>query len=91
MFELFNPEIIETEGSQYGVEGCLSVPGYCGYVERPMRVRVKAFDRYGNPFEAHLQEDLTPDSFAERYPGFRMIYRPKPNYAYYAYERRDDR
>jgi hypothetical protein len=45
---------------------------------------------YGNPYEAHLQEDLTPERFDERYPGFRMIYRPKPNYAYYAYERRDD-
>lgn len=45
---------------------------------------------YGNPWEAHLQEDLTPDSFAERYPAFRLIYRPKPNYAYYVYERRDD-
>ena len=45
---------------------------------------------YGNPWEAHLQEDLTPESFAERYPGFRLIYRPKPNYAYYVYERRDD-
>ena len=46
---------------------------------------------YGNPFEAHLQEDLTPERFEERYPGFRMIYRPKPNYAYYVYERREDR
>lgn len=46
---------------------------------------------YGNPYEAHLQEDLTPESFAQRYPGFRMIYRPKPNYAYYVYERREDK
>lgn len=45
---------------------------------------------YGNPYEAHLQEDLTPESFAQRYPGLRMIYRPKPNYAYYVYERRED-
>ena len=45
---------------------------------------------YGNRWEAHLQEDLTPEKFDERYPGFRMIYRPKPNYAYYVYERRED-
>ena len=62
VYELINPEIIEAEGSQYGVEGCLSVPGYCGYVERPMRVKVKAFDRYGNPFEAE-GEGLTARAF----------------------------
>ena len=45
---------------------------------------------YGNRWEAHMQEDLTPEKFDERYPGFRMIYRPKPNYAYYVYERRED-
>ncbi len=44
----------------------------------------------GNPWEEHLQEDLTPEVFDERYPGFRMICRPKPNYAYYSFERRDD-
>lgn len=42
---------------------------------------------YGNRWEAHLQEDLTPEKFDERYPGFRMINRPKPNYAYYVHER----
>ena len=49
VYELINPEIIERDGSQYGVEGCLSIPGYCGYVERPMHVKVKALDRNGNP------------------------------------------
>lgn len=45
---------------------------------------------YGNQWEAHVQEDLTPEVFNERYPGFKLIYRPMPNYAYYVYERRDD-
>ncbi len=62
IYELINPEVIETEGSQYGVEGCLSIPGYCGYVERPMRVKVRAFDRYGNPFEVE-GEGLTARAF----------------------------
>lgn len=41
---------------------------------------------YGNQNEIHIQEDLTPELFKERYHGFRMIYRPLPNYAYYAKE-----
>ena len=41
---LINPEIIETEGSQTGQEGCLSVPGKAGIVARPERVRVRALD-----------------------------------------------
>lgn len=42
---LINPEILETDGSQIGNEGCLSVPGKVGTVERPNYVKVKAFDR----------------------------------------------
>ncbi len=49
-FELVNPEIISSEGSQLGDEGCLSAPGEWGRVERPMRVTVKAFDRNGKEF-----------------------------------------
>ena len=32
-----NPEIIATEGVQIGPEGCLSVPGKSGDVERPAK------------------------------------------------------
>ena len=39
---------------------------------------------YGNQWEIHVQEDLTPELFDARYPGFRIIHRPVPNYAYYA-------
>lgn len=49
--ELVNPAIVKEEGSQIGSEGCLSVPGQSGTVERPMRVTVKAQDRNGNTFE----------------------------------------
>lgn len=38
---------------------------------------------YGNQYERHIQEDLTPEIFSERYPGFEILYRPLPNYAYY--------
>lgn len=47
VLELINPEIIEMEGFFVGEEGCLSVPGVFGKVERPERVKVKGLDRYG--------------------------------------------
>ncbi len=43
-YVLINPQIIETEGSQTGEEGCLSVPGKHGTVTRPQKVKVKALD-----------------------------------------------
>lgn len=49
--EMVNPEIIHSEGEQEGPEGCLSLPGYQGIVKRPMRVRVRAQNRYGEFFE----------------------------------------
>ena len=45
--ELINPEIYEEDGSQTGNEGCLSLPGLCGVVTRPMVVKVKAQNRDG--------------------------------------------
>ncbi len=42
---LINPEIIATDGCQTGDEGCLSVPGKVGTVERPNYVKVKAYDK----------------------------------------------
>ncbi len=48
LIELINPEIIETEGEQFGAEGCLSLPGKSGYTIRPMTVKVKAQNRNGN-------------------------------------------
>lgn len=47
---LINPVILETEGEQTGQEGCLSVPGKCGIVTRPMKVKVKAFDMDMNEY-----------------------------------------
>ena len=47
-YELVTPVIVESEGSQIGQEGCLSIPGYNCNVKRPFRVKVTAFDRFGN-------------------------------------------
>lgn len=49
-YEIVNPVIIAAEGEQTGPEGCLSVPGVYGSVSRPMKVTVKAQDRYGKEF-----------------------------------------
>ncbi len=56
IIELINPEIVESSGSQNGPEGCLSVPGRFGLVERPMDVTVRAQDRNGNSFEVKGHE-----------------------------------
>ena len=54
--EFINPELIETDGEQYGAEGCLSVPGKYGLVKRPMYAKVRAQDRNGDWFEAEGEE-----------------------------------
>ncbi len=46
-----NPEIVARDGVQTMEEGCLSVPGIYEEVTRPNRVRVRALDRDGQPFE----------------------------------------
>ena len=51
LIELVNPEILSEEGTQMCIEGCLSVPGRRGKVERPEKVRVHAQDRKGNHIE----------------------------------------
>jgi peptide deformylase len=53
-----NPEITETEGEQYGLEGCLSIPGKQGDVLRPYRIKVIAMDTEGNNFELEAEEFL---------------------------------
>ena len=41
---LINPVVLETRGSQTGLEGCLSVPGKTGEVTRPNYAKVKALN-----------------------------------------------
>ena len=51
LIELINPEIIFQDGTQNDLEGCLSLPGKWGYVERPNKVKVRAMDRKGDMYE----------------------------------------
>ena len=50
LIELINPEIIESSGNVLGSEGCLSIRGACGDVNRPKYVKAKALNRYGEEF-----------------------------------------
>lgn len=38
---------------------------------------------YGNPYEVHLQPDLTPENFKERYPGLEVLLDTGYRYCYY--------
>lgn len=58
ILRLINPEIIETEGSYVDVEGCLSVPGEQGEVERPYKVKVKALNEKGDEIIVEGEELL---------------------------------
>ena len=46
-----NPEILSLDGEVVWQEGCLSFPGINESVERAEKVRVRALDRSGQPFE----------------------------------------
>jgi peptide deformylase len=48
---LANPEIIHAEGEVREEEGCLSIPGFRGYVLRPQFVTIKAQNAKGEEFE----------------------------------------
>jgi len=51
LLTLINPEILSAEGEAENEEGCLSVPGYFDRVKRAARIRVRALDAEGKPFE----------------------------------------
>lgn len=49
-FAMLNPRIVESsEDRERGEEGCLSIPGITGVVDRPLRVVVEGLDRAGKP------------------------------------------
>lgn len=50
LFVLINPEIVKaSEEKVMGIEGCLSIPGLLGEVERHHALQVKALNRHGKP------------------------------------------
>jgi len=57
-YEMINPVIIESEGTQSCDEACLSVPGYHGDIDRPMSITVEALNRDGESFTVTAEEYL---------------------------------
>lgn len=49
-----NPELISRDGVERMDEGCLSVPGVYETVERAEKVKVRALNRDGQPFELEV-------------------------------------
>jgi peptide deformylase len=52
---LINPEIVSAEGNTSAEEGCLSVPEFYDYVDRAAKIKVRALDREGKPFELEAE------------------------------------
>jgi peptide deformylase len=51
VWAVLNPEIIKfSEDTVMGIEGCLSIPGLVGEVERHAAIQVKGLNRHGKPF-----------------------------------------
>jgi peptide deformylase len=48
---LINPELLSAEGKGPAEEGCLSLPGIYDKLSRPTRIRVRALNLEGEPFE----------------------------------------
>jgi peptide deformylase len=48
---LINPEIIESSGSVYGEEGCLSVPGYYDEIKRAETITVRTMNEEGQRYD----------------------------------------
>jgi peptide deformylase len=56
LFVFINPEVVERDGEIEWEEGCLSFPGFHVDVTRAFRIKVRALDRDGNPFEVDAEE-----------------------------------
>ncbi|MGI6559073.1 MAG: peptide deformylase [Limnochordia bacterium] len=55
---IYNPEIIDRDGQDIDVEGCLSIPGVNAYVERSAWVKVAGIDAKGKPLVVEGDELL---------------------------------
>ena len=87
VWALINPEIVKaSEEMLFGAEGCLSIPGIVGEVERHAEVQVKALNKHGKPVKIkakgwlarifqHEIDHLNGIMFTERAT---RLWKPKP-------------
>lgn len=61
---LINPEFVRQEGKRRVEEGCLSIPGYKGEIQRSITIVIKGLDRGGHPvrIKATASEDSPEES-----------------------------
>ena len=90
LYELINPQIMETDGEQTGDEGCLSVPGYVGTVTRPNYVKIKGLDRNGNSVEYEGTELLARAFLHENDHLDGILYTQKATDIHYAETEEDE-
>lgn len=56
LFVIINPQIVWGSRKKVdGIEGCLSIPGYLGEVNRHQAIRVTGLDRSGKPLDLKLK------------------------------------
>jgi peptide deformylase len=58
LYELINPEILMKEGIETDSEGCLSVPGFTGEVERAKKIKISFLNRKGEKVELTVEDYL---------------------------------
>ncbi|MFP3855292.1 MAG: peptide deformylase, partial [Anaerolineales bacterium] len=52
LYQLVNPEIVHaSRETALGNEGCLSIPGYYGEVERSLKIALRGFTPQGEPIQ----------------------------------------
>lgn len=57
LYVIANPKVVwESREIVNGIEGCLSIPGYLGEVDRSVEIRVRAQDRHGKKIKLRLQD-----------------------------------
>ncbi|MGN1401719.1 MAG: peptide deformylase [Bacillus sp. (in: firmicutes)] len=54
--EMINPVVVAREGKESDIEGCLSLPGLYGEVDRAYYVKIRAQDREGNHYELEAED-----------------------------------
>ena len=73
-------EHMDVSTAQRVLEYALSHSG-CVIVGVPFQYKQGAINN--NPYEEHIQDDLTPELFEQRYPRFELLMRAAADYYYY--------
>ena len=89
---LLNPEIIRSRGAVVGMEGCLSIPGWQGEVERADQVTVRAMDLTGKEIRLKAETWLARvlQHEIDHLDGILYTDRMREEDAFYRVEQQDD-